>query len=256
LLGRPPSDLHAVISLRDELLALADRSGLPPGSHRLAPAQRLQVLLQSPRFRSFDRSGRYLGQEIPFRLAPLSRLGAVDPGSIPLLTGADCAERLWSVNASILGDDVLRGSESNRTRITIRKRNTFYSQWCMPPGDGREFQVAATRPSRNLLLDPLTDYVAASRPGPAPGTSIEEAAQADAFASARLAPAIGVTRRALEEDDYGEGGSRELAGRGLYGDYSLFLPAEMLSRGGSPGLDLGRVTDILLRVDYVSVARD
>jgi hypothetical protein len=47
----------------------------------------------------------------------------------------------------------------------------------------------------------------------------------------------------------------ELAGRGLYGDYALFLPAEVLSRDGSDGLDLDRVTDVLLRLEYVSVAR-
>ena len=61
-------------------------------------------------------------------------------------------------------------------------------------------------------------------------------------------------------DDFGSGSSSELAGRGLYGAYNLFIPAEATSRrrpDGSctSGLNLDAVDDILLRVDYVSVAR-
>ena len=93
-------------------------------------------------------------------------------------------------------------------------------------------------------------------PAPSDGTSIFEAASADAYTSARLSPEIGVSRDELESDAYVNGSSRELAGRGVYGEYSLFLPAEVLSTDGGPGLDLERIDDILLRIDYVSVARD
>ena len=74
-----------------------------------------------------------------------------------------------------------------------------------------------------------------------------------------------VTREALEDDAYANGETSELAARGLYGDYALFFPAGILSlplydargvvTGYTDGLDLGAVDDILLRVDYVSVAR-
>ena len=64
-----------------------------------------------------------------------------------------------------------------------------------------------------------------------------------------------MTRAQLESDSYFNGSSRELAGRGLYGDYALFIPAESLSRAGGAGLDLSRLDDVLVRFDYVSVAR-
>ena len=46
-----------------------------------------------------------------------------------------------------------------------------------------------------------------------------------------------------------------LAGRGLYGDYAIFFPADSLAIGSNEGLVLPQVEDILLRLDYVSVAR-
>jgi hypothetical protein len=64
---------------------------------------------------------------------------------------------------------------------------------------------------------------------------------------------LNVPRSELESETYDDGSSRELAGRGVYGEYTLFIPAEVLSTGG-PGLDLANVDDILLRIDYVSVA--
>ena len=64
-----------------------------------------------------------------------------------------------------------------------------------------------------------------------------------------------ITQAQLEDDTYFNGSSRELAGRGLYGDYILSIPAESLTVTGGTGLDLTRVDDILLRFDYVSVTR-
>jgi hypothetical protein len=248
--GAAPSPLLAVVSLRDELLALDDRSQGDPGGQGLTDIERFRVLLASSRFARHAPDGTYLGQEIPFRLAPFSAAGEM--GAVPILAGEDCAERIWSMNASILGTNILVGSDSTRTRITLRKRNTFFSQWCAP-GVSTEFAVAATRPSRNLFLDPTTDFIPSAF-DPRTGT-FDELHEADAFASARLQPVLGVTRAELEADSYFNGASRELAGRGLYGDYTLFIPAESLTRDGTPGVDLSRVDDVLLRFDYVSVAR-
>ncbi len=249
--GAAPSPLLSVVSLRSELLALADRSDGPEGDQNLTDIERFRLLLSSPRYASYGEDGRYLGQEIPFRVAPFG--AASEAGTIAIFAGEDCAERIWSMNASILGTDVLVGSDSTRTRITLRKRNTFFSQWCTPALEDTPFQLAATRPSINLFLDPSTDFV----PGaldPRTGT-FDALYDADAFASARLQPVLGVSRAELEADGYFNGSSRELAGRGLYGDYALFLPAESLSRDGTPGMDLSRVDDVLVRFDYVSVAR-
>lgn len=64
-----------------------------------------------------------------------------------------------------------------------------------------------------------------------------------------------VDRADFETDDYANGETSELAARGLYGEYALMIPAEVLSRDGSKKLVLNEIEDVLLRLDYVSVAR-
>ncbi len=249
--GASPAEMHAVVSLRDHLLALTDQSERPAGWHRMSERERFRALLLDPRFAVYNRSGRYTGQRIPFRIVPSGELGLGATGGIPLLTGLDCAERVWSVGASLVGEDVLKGQSTLRTRIVIEKRNRFFSQWC----DGRSepvFQYRATRPSRNLLADPLADF---SGVASGVGGSFREAAESDAFARARLQPLVGMSAADLDEVDVVPGASRELAGRGLYGEYALFLPVEFLADEERDGIDLAAVDDVLLRIDYVSVAR-
>jgi hypothetical protein len=103
-----------------------------------------------------------------------------------------------------------------------------------------------------IEIEDLDDAAARTSQLGCPSRSNEEAS---GYTDARISPFVGVTRAELEADGYANGSSRELAGRGLYGDYALFFPAEVLSRDGSDGLDLDRVTDVLLRLEYVSVAR-
>lgn len=255
--GGSPADLFAVVSLRDHLLQLDDRADAPEGWHQLDRAARFRLLLTDPGSAVYDEDGQWLGQEIPFALAPLEALALGDAQGLPLLTGTDCAERLWSVNASILGTDLYPGSDTTLTRLVLRKRNTFYSQWC-EDGHADAFQMASTRPERNLFLDPYTAYgnlddesYAASVPEPGGG----DVDSTQAFTDARIQAYFNVARGALEDERYFNGDSQELAGRGLYGDYALFFPRETLSVDGGPGLVLDHVDDVLLRFDYVSVAR-
>lgn len=250
--GAAPSDLVTVVSLRDHLLQVADQTGYPEGWHRLSSAERVRLLLTSPQLAVHDEDGTYLGQEIPFTITPFGTVGIGEGQGIPILAGTDCAERLWSVNASLLGDDLYVGSDTTFTRVVLRKRNTFYSQLCSGEGDD-PFQVASTRPSHNLFLDPFSDpdeSDASRMPQPDSG-AIDEV---NAFTDARISAYFNVARADLEDEEYANGDSQELAGRGLYGDYALFIPAETISVDGSPGLVLEGVQDVLLRLDYVSVA--
>jgi hypothetical protein len=253
--GSNPSNLHDVVSLRANLMQLADQSAVPAGWHSLTDVQRFQLFLTSPRFAVYDATGKYLGQDIPFRVAPLAALKLGQTGGVTLLSGQDCAERVWSVNAALEGDGVIVG-DATRTRITLKKRNRFFSQWCTPAPTTDPYQLDATRPSRNLFLDPFQDYTPTG-PGAMqnPAATIDAQAEADAFTAARLQPAVNVTRADFEGDQYFNGSSRELAGRGLYGDYTLFFPVEMLSTGASDGLRIDHLSDVLLRFDFVSVAQ-
>ncbi|MCB9524089.1 MAG: hypothetical protein H6702_12080 [Myxococcales bacterium] len=244
--GRAPQGQPLVLSLRREILQVADLSDLPEGNRPLSDVARFRAWLTAPRFAVFDADGVYQGQRLPFSLAPLAALGLGDAGGVPIFAQADCAERLWSVNASIQGGEGLFHGErtsacsANRCRITLEKANTFYSQRCADDG----LQVAAIRPSRNLL----------------DSADRAQAGEADRFSKARIGTALNVSAAEFEAGDYDDGASTELAGRGLYGAYALFLPASSLSLnspdGVTDGLNLNAVDDILLRIDYLSVAAD
>jgi hypothetical protein len=247
--GSRPADLKIVLSLRDQILQLGDLSlTQPEGWHRLTDRDRFRLLLRSQNYATYDDDGVYVGQTLPFSLAPLGALGLGEEGGVQVFAANDCAERLWDVNASVIGDDLLRGIEdASFIRIDLLKSNTFYSQWCAGDRDD-PFQAASVRPSRNLFREP-SDEVRF-------GETLARSDEGVQMSRARIEAYINVDRAGLEADAFASGATSELAARGLYGEYALFLPAGVLS--GSPdddGLVLDRVDDILIRLDYVSVAR-
>jgi hypothetical protein len=244
--GKRPTNLKVVLSLRDQLLQLSDKSKLPASEQTLSPTERFQLMLRDSRYAVYDAAGTYKGQRIPFELAPLGALGLGQANGIPVLSGSDCAERLWSVNASIVGPAAMyQGAAPSFTRIELHKLNTFYSQWCS--ATDTPFQSASVRPSRNLFKEPeLTSTI---------GSATGATGEANEYTTARIQAYFNVDQKAFEADDYANGQTAELAARGLYGKYALFIPAEMLSTKGGTGLVLNKVQDVLLRLDYVSVAR-
>ncbi|MFH1812509.1 MAG: hypothetical protein ABIJ09_27500 [Pseudomonadota bacterium] len=245
--GNRPSDLKVVLSLRKNLLQLGDLSQTQPvGWHRLTDVERFRMVLRSQRFAQYDDSGAYVGQSIPFSLAPLAAFGLGEVQGVPVFASSDCAERLWNVNASILGSSLTRGDTPTFVRIDLLKSNTFFSQWCAP--HEASFQTASVRPSRNLFREP--DEV-----DPAFGSALG-VGRSDERSRARMQAYFNVDRAEFERDAYANGSTSELAARGLYGEYALFIPAALISRTPQDdGLVLENIDDILLRLDYVSVAR-
>jgi len=242
--GQSPESLHVVFSLKDQLKQLADMQDWPLGEHKFSDTQRFRMLLSSPKYAHYDNEGVYQGQLIPFSLAPLGVLGLGEPGTIALLAGSDCAERIWSVNLVIQGDDLV-DDESTYTRVDLLQRNTFFSQWCVEPGDDLPpVQVSSVRPSHNLFKDPIwgADY----------GES--DTTQSD-FTRTRIEAYFNIDRAEFEAEDYQQGAKEELATRAIYGEYALFFPVDFLAVDGSSGLHLKRIDDILLRIDYVSAAK-
>ena len=248
--GSRPSDLHVVLSLRDDIMRLADESNRPSELGPLSPAQRFRLELSSPTNAVYDADGRWLGQRIPFDLAPLGAYG-LDTAGVPIYSTGDCAERLWSVNASVLGADVLEGTDTTFIRMDLHKENTFFSQWCgtAPPDD--PFQAASVRPTRNLFREPGV--------GASVGESFGVEQSLGGTSRARIQAFLNVDRATFEDPTYANGETSELAARGLFGRYAIFIPAELIaeessSGGYTTGLVFDRVDDILLRLDYVSVA--
>ena len=248
--GSNPGELLAVVSLRDQILQIRDDEPLPAGFYDLSASEQFQALLNSPNYAVYE-DGDYQGQEIPFRLAPLGRQELGEYQGISLLAGTDCAERLWSANMSLVGEDINQGGDSSFSRVVLRKRNTFFSQWCDESAHDDVFQMASTRPSRNLFLDPYARDESTTPVTSGLGSSDET----EAFSNSRISAYFNISRGELEAEAYTQGSTRELAGRGLYGDYAIFFPAETLSDGGSSGLDLEALDDILMRFDYVSVSQ-
>ena len=251
--GGNPAQLLAVLSLRKNLMQVSDRSGHVDGAHTLDDVERFRRTLLSPRYAVYDAVGRYTGQEIPFTIQPLGRLGLADTGAVPLFSGLSCAERLWSVNASIIGRGLMKGSDTSLATLQLRKRNTFSSHHCGPLGTHVE-QVSSTRPSQNLFVDPMSastwgddDLVS--------NLTEADSGQETAFSLATVQARLNVDRRTLESVAFRDGQSTALAGRGVYGDYTLFIPASTQSISGSVGLLIEQIDDVLIRLDYVAAER-
>lgn len=256
--GNAPSALKTVVSLRSHILQLADRSSLTPIEQKLTDVELFRLRLQT-RYAVFGPTGQFLGVRVPFALSPLGNGRPGNGMGLTLFSASDCAERVWSVNASILGRDTMyRGSETTFTRVSLEKSNTFFSQWCGgAPANGPEFQQGSVRPSVNLFRDP--EFGPGMIGSTSLGSNLGVGNAVDATTQARIQAYFNVPRAMFEADSYANGETAELAGRGLYGEYILVIPPEVISRrqvdgSFSNGLDLDQVDDVLLRLDYVSVA--
>jgi hypothetical protein len=236
-----PQEASVVLSLRDDVLGLVDMSlYAEPGERNSTPLQSLQAMLWNDKYALRDKNGKWVGQGIRF---------VVDPKMNSQLKDR-CAERLWRITATIQGDGL--SSIEPGTPIKILKRNTFSSQWCEGKAEGSPMQVGHLQPSRNLFKD---------QTGPSDPT------ENDAYSTASIYPWFNVRRSDFYKTTYQDGASEELAGRGLYGDYVLLFPAEMLEGKDVPNppdgklqasfkvnqFPLGRVEDVLIRFDYLSV---
>ncbi len=242
--GQTPGNRHVEFSLRNTLLQLADRSDLPDGLNTMTDIERFRAILTSPRFAHYDADGVYKGQLIPFSVVPMGTLGIGDPGSVALLTGHECAERTWSIALSLQGTG-LTDYNNTHLQLGVLHKNDFYSQWCLPPSDEQgEMQIASVRPSRNLFLDPVWggDFGTAN-----PSDSDYVISLVDSY--------FNVSWEDFSSPEYTAGSDTALACRGLYGEYAIFIPAQILNIEYSDGLSLLNVDDIWIRFDYVSAAK-
>jgi len=241
--GGSAGQLLAVVSFRDDVMQLVDQSDQSDDWHTLNSEQRLQSILTDAQYQTGEGDIR-----IPFTVAPLAPDSPDSTIVIPLQTETDCAERLWSVNAALVGEDLNRDVDDETTfaRVLIEQRNTFSSQWCVPEDHAEDMQTSSTRPLRNLFADPWD-------PEADPYQSTDGNQD---FTRARLSAYYGVGQAELEQEEYFNGDSLELAGRGLYGDYALIIPAGVWAAADDEtGLALEEIDDLLLRFDYVSVAQ-
>ncbi len=248
-------DAFAVLSLRDDILGLADRYETAPGEPKQSAVARFRRFLLDPRFAVYE-GGRYLGQLVRFDLVPPGQAVRGYGVGEGYFSRNHCAERLWSVNVGIVGEKGVSG-DSTLTRIEVLKGNDFSSQWCRPEAacDGQPWQHASLNPAVNLFVDPVSQ----------PGFLDVARGRSEAFSRVVLTGVrTDVERADVERADYAQGAQRGFAGRGLFGQYALFFPADALrvdcgadgGCGSSPSaLDLTKVDDVLIRFDYVAGVR-
>jgi hypothetical protein len=177
--------------------------------------------LWDDRYAVRDKKGNWLGQGVAF---------SIDPKGV---LENRCGERLWRVTATVQGDG-LRPLEPG-TSLMLLKRNVFASQYCRGRSQDGALQYNSIRPSNQLFR------------GVIDSTGDETMDHTGAI----LYPWFNVRRFDFYNSEYRKGASEELAGRGVYGDYVILFPKQVLE--GSRRFPLENVEDILLRIDYLSV---
>src|SRR6516162_5800931 len=123
------------------------------------------------------------------------------------------------------------------------KRNIFQSQYCAgkaptttpmgAPAAPAQMQVGVIHTSADLFQ---------------PGSTVD-LSDTNEFTASLLYPWFNISRSEFYSTTYQQGSTQELAGRGLYGDYILLFPKQVLDEGFA----LDKVEDVLLRLDYLSV---
>ena len=245
--GNLPENYEAIFSLKTHLMQLASRERFPESDYRFNDTQRFRALLNAQRFSVYDEEGAYLGQRIPFKLTPFDLQSNGERFALPVINSSlDCGERLWSVNLSLDGTGAVPEDSVQRSaRVELLQKNSFFSRWC---GDGQEgYQTHTVRPERNLFRDPLA--------GSPQGAQQPRISQFPGWTRARVDAKLNVDPEEFNRESYTENESTELAARGLYGEYALFFPVQMLRASSANGLDLRKLDDVRIRVDFTSFAR-
>jgi hypothetical protein len=226
---RRPDEASVVLSLRDDVLAIPDNTHASSGERQWLPAERFRSRVVDTKYAYRDSKGNYLGQAVPFTLRPKGVLAT------------RCGERLWTATATIQGDGI--DARAPGASVLLLKRNTFASQYCAGQAPTISSSGAATNPQQ-MQVGVVHESAALFRPGASVDLS-----DATEFTAAMLFPWFNVRRSDFYKTSYQDGASEELAGRGLYGDYVLLFPKEIID----DGFALDRVEDVLLRLDYLSV---
>jgi hypothetical protein len=227
---RRPDEASVVLSLRDDVLGIPDNSAAPAGERNWTPAQRFSSRLWDGTYAVRDTSGNYLGQGIPFTLGPKDVLET------------RCGERLWRATATLQGDSL--DASAPGASVLLLKRNTFSSQYCSGKAPTLPGATAGTWITPKMQVGVIHPSASLFQPG-----SAVDLSDANQFTAALLYPWFNVRKTDFYRTTYQDGASEELAGRGLYGDYVLLFPKQMLD----DDFNLNRVEDVLLRLDYLSV---
>lgn len=177
----------------------------------------------------YNAAGVYQGQRLRFTLRPWG-----------IHLQSEAGERIWSVAANVKGDDAVHGFLP-AIDLQLRQRNTFSSQ----------HRFVADTPMQTVSVN-LLENVMLGLPLPPTASSVFQTHAIARVSATYLSPG---TNFYVADENYAPA-SLELAGRGPWGEWELFIPEPMLLRGGRvSGVVLDRLWDIELRLSTYSVAK-
>lgn len=213
-----------VLSLRDEILGIADQSGESsrlPGTPPADAITRLRAFLASDASKVYDQTGRFLGHGLRFSLKPDESMAN------------SCNERVWRITPAV---QVELAQDLARPDVLLVAANAFGSQVCgASPGT---VQLARVQPSDALLVgDGVIDL-----PDPRP------------FSTTNVQPFVNMARTTLRTVSFPSDDPSAFAGRGYYGDYIIVFPDQ--AEQCSDTLCLGYSTDVLARIQDVLIRFD
>jgi hypothetical protein len=200
------------------IVRLTELAGIAPGA--------LGDFLQTDPAIIRDKRGVEIGRGVRFSFSPDTTLSATTG-----LTNRR-SERLWGMTGSVQVDGEL---PDTTIAFSLFKRATFFSRWAEEAPNAQTYQVGIHRPSQNLFAQDengLGDFAEALQMQPSTIHNIKNISEAELFQSEY--PAVTVN---------------DFAGQGLYGDYVV-----MFETSGPDAIGLDHVEDVLLRLDYVSIA--
>ena len=211
--GKVPTELAFERSAAGDLLRLDYDPNGPVGLQ--TRGERFRAAVLSPNAAFYDAGGHYIGQAIPFTLSD---------NNVP--DTLQCAERLWAVTANVIGDSL---TAESTVKLKLFKRNTAYSKVCGPAGG---WQIGRVRPSLDIFgLQPISGNAAAQ------------------FTAGTITAWNNLDSQSFSNAGT-QGGTTELAGRGVYGDYILLIP--FAADPSRREFSVDGLEDIKLRFDYLS----
>ena len=219
-----------VLSLRDDVLAVPDQQrgavGGAESGRRRSASPRASTTVATP---IATARGTTLARRFRSRSNPTGILET------------RCGERLWTTTATVQGDGIEASAPG--VSVSLLKRNTFASQYCNGKAPTNDIDGTPITPP-DMQVGVIHESADLFQPG-----SEVASVRANEFTAALLYPWFNIRRTDFYNSSFKQGSSQELAGRGLYGDYVLLFPKQVLE----DGFALDKVEDVLLRFDYLSV---
>ena len=225
--GGNPTELRSVLSLKNNVLQLGDRTDasarlaaaesnrpFPPVSSCRASTRCTTRTARTPARKFPSRWPRSATAVSPTRRASRSSAGSRAPSDSGPSTRSSSVRAPWSrPTAASPRSNCASAIRSRASGAPRRPRRR-----CRSPRRGREPTCSSTHSAASSWTNDATL------------ASLTSTAETNAFSYATIEARLGIDRKTFESDPYTDGASTALAGRGAFGEYTLFIPSLLAQR--------------------------